>query len=144
MDADNHKILSMPDLLKNETAFQVLVTGFKFKKALMQEQFSEDYIQGTKFAKATFQGAITNVPTVNFMDGGSYPVTIAGIFTMHGVTNKIEVPATVRVVGKKISADSKFMVKLADYNINTPTLVTNEGLETVAIIIGCQYAPLKR
>ena len=144
IDANNNEVFSMIDPSKNELAFQVLVTGFKFKKALMQDHFNEDYMESSKFAKASFSGIIADPSKVNFNQDGDYAVTIDGTLTMHGVSNKVTVPATLRVAGKKISADSKFNVKLADYNIKIPALVAKQVSETVAVTVGCLYEPFKR
>ena len=42
---------------------------------------------------------------------------------MHGVTKEVSVPGSVTVKGAEISAKAKFVVKLADYNIEIPALV---------------------
>jgi len=47
-------------------AFQVLNTGFKFDKALMQEHFNENYMESTKYPKASFKGIITDPSKFNF------------------------------------------------------------------------------
>ena len=90
------------------------------------------------------RGKITTAIAAKEAAGEVFVPVLAGTLTMHGVSNKVEVPATIRVVGKKISADSKFMVKLADYNIKVPSLVANQVSETIAITVGCQYEPYKR
>ena len=43
-----------------EIAFQALMTTFHFKRALMEEHFNENYMESTKFPKATFNGKIEN------------------------------------------------------------------------------------
>jgi len=78
IDANNNEVFSMLDEQKNELAFQVLITGFKFKKALMQEHFNENYMESSKFPKANFQGKIVDPSKVDFDKDGSYNVDIAG------------------------------------------------------------------
>ena len=144
IDANNNEVFSIIDPQKNEVAFQVLNTGFKFEKALMQEHFNENYIESSKFPKATFQGTITDPSLVDFNKDGNYNVTVTGSLLMHGVTNKVTIPATIHIADKKVSAESKFSVKLADYNIKIPSVVANQISESVAVSVNCQYEPYNR
>ena len=144
IDAVNNEVFSMVDLTKGEVAFQVLVTGFKFKKALMEEHFNENYMESTKFPKASFQGTIADLGKVNFKNNGAYQVNVTGNLTMHGVTNKVTLPATINVSGGKFVAASKFNVALADYKIKVPSLVSKQVSETVEVSINCAYEPYTR
>ncbi len=144
IDASNHEVFSMLDQQKNEFAFQVLNTGFEFKKQLMQEHFNENYMESPKFPKASFKGIITDPSKVNFNKEGTYDVIVAGDLTMHGVTKKVSIPATIQVAGKKIKGEAKFNVKLADYGIKIPSVVSNQISETIAINVNCQYEPFSR
>ena len=144
IDATNNEVFSIIDQQKNEVAFQVLNTGFKFDKALMQEHFNENYMESTKYPKASFKGIITDPSKVDFNKDGLYNVSIVGDLSLHGVTNKISIPATIRVADKKISGESKFDIKLADYKINIPSVVAKQISETVAVTVNCLYEPFKR
>ena len=144
IDANNNEVFSMIDPQKKEVAFQVLCTGFKFQKALMEEHFNENYMESTKYPKALFQGTIADPSKIDFSKDGTYNVTVAGNLTMHGVTNKINIPATIVVAAGKISGESKFNIKLADYKIEIPSVVAKQISETVAVTVNCQYEPFKR
>ena len=134
----------MPDLLKNNLPFQVMVTGLSFKKALIRDHGDEDYLTSSKFAKASFTGAVTNPSKVNLNEDGAYAVTIGGTLTLHGISKKVTVPATIRVAGKKVSADSKFNVQPADYNISLPDTAAGPAANNIVVTIGCLYEPLKK
>src|SRR6187549_3993369 len=43
-----------------EIASLALMKGFRFKIALMEEHFNENYIESDKYPKATFKGKIEN------------------------------------------------------------------------------------
>ena len=144
IDANNNEVFSMLDEQKNELAFQVLNTGFKFKKALMQEHFNENYMESTRFPKSSFQGNITDPSKINFNKAGTYNVVVAGNLSMHGVTNKVSFPAVIHVEDNKISGESKFDVKLADYGIKIPSVVAKQLSETVTVSVNCVYEPFKR
>jgi polyisoprenoid-binding protein YceI len=144
IDAVNNEAFSLVDVTKGEVAFQVLITGFKFKKALMEEHFNENYMESTKFPKAIFQGSIADPGKVNFKSNGTYTVNVTGDLTMHGVTNKVTIPATINIQGGKLNATSKFDVRLADYKIKVPSLVSKQVAESVAVTVACAYEPYTR
>jgi polyisoprenoid-binding protein YceI len=137
----NNEVTSMLDAGKGDLVFAVLIKSFRFEKALMEEHFNENYLESTKFPKATFQGKITNVSAVNFTKDGSYPATVEGDLTMHGVKQRQTASGTITVANGKISAVSTFIIKLADYKIERPSLVADKISETIEIRVNCQYEP---
>ncbi len=144
IEANNNEVISFLDIKKGEVAFVALIKSFKFKKALMEEHFNENYMESNTFPKANFKGVITDLSKVNFSADGTYPVTVKGSLTIHGVTKNIEAPATVSVSQQKISAVSKFNIKVKDYNIKIPATVINNIAETISVTIDCKYEPFKK
>jgi polyisoprenoid-binding protein YceI len=61
--------------------------------------------------------------------------------TMHGVTKKVSIPGSVTVKGGKVTAFSKFNVKLKDYNITVPSLVADKISEEIDVTVDCKYEP---
>jgi len=137
----NNEVTSMLDAGKGDLVFAVLIKSFRFEKALMEEHFNENYLESTKFPKATFQGKITNASSVNFTKDGSYPATVEGDLIMHGVKQRQTASGTITVANGKISAVSTFIIKLADYKIERPSLVADKISETIEIRVNCQYEP---
>src|SRR5215213_2734853 len=117
IEANNNQVTSILDTKKGEFAFIALIKSFKFKKALMEEHFNENYMESNTFPKANFKGTITDLGKVNFSSNGTYQVTVKGDLTIHGVTKNVEVPGTITVSQGNISAGSKFSVNVKDYNI---------------------------
>jgi hypothetical protein len=144
IEANNNEVTSFLDTQKGEVAFVALIKSFKFQKALMEEHFNENYMESNTFPKANFKGTITDLSKVNFSADGTYPVTVKGDLTIHGVTKSIEAPATVTVSNGMISANSKFNIKVKDYNIKIPSTVVNNIAETIAITVDCKYEPFKK
>ena len=61
--AESNQATTFIDLDKNELVFSVLTTSFKFRRALMEEHFNENYMESAKnkdFSKAKFSGKITS------------------------------------------------------------------------------------
>lgn len=77
----------------------------------MQDHFNENFMETetSKFPKATFQGVINDPSKVNFNKDGDYNVDVTGDLTMHGVTNRVTIPAHIHIGDKKIAGDSNLM-----------------------------------
>ncbi len=141
IEGTNNEVTSMIDTSKGDIVFAVLVKSFRFEKALMEEHFNENYLESTKFPKATFQGKFTNTQSINFTKDGTYTSTVEGDLTMHGVKQRQTATGTITVKNGKISAVSTFTIKLADYKIERPSLVADKISETIEIRVNCQYEP---
>ncbi len=110
----------------------------------MQEHFNENYMESSTFPKAFFKGKITDLSKINFSIDGTYPVIVNGDLTIHGVTKKIEAPGTITTAQGKITAVSKFKIKVKEYNIKIPSLVVNKIAETIEVSIDCKYEEFKK
>ncbi|MGG9970653.1 YceI family protein [Ferruginibacter sp. SUN002] len=138
--ADNNQVLSVIDTQTGDLQFSVLVNGFHFPKATMEEHFNEDYMESSKYPKATFKGTITNLSQIDFAKDGTYKATVSGDLTMHGVTKKnFSTEGTITIKGGKISATSKFTVALKDHKIKIPKLMTSNIAEKIEITVSCSY-----
>ena len=137
--ADNNQVMSVLNAQTGEIQFSVLVKSFRFEKALMEEHFNENYLESEKYPKATFKGNITDMSRVSFATDGMYTVPVTGDMTMHGVTKKLSTTGTITIKGGKVSAVSKFYVKLADYNISIPNLVKDNIAESVEVTVSSNF-----
>lgn len=130
--AENKQVNSALDIQSGDFVFKVLMKSFVFEKALMQEHFNENYVESDEFPNATFQGKITNISSVDFTRDGNYAATVEGNLTIHGVTRKISEKGTISVKGgDKLHANSKIIIKPADYNIKIPATVMKNIAETI-------------
>lgn len=130
--AVNNTVSAVIDAKSKKLQFAVLIKGFQFKKALMQEHFNENYMESSKFPKATFKGEIID-GDVNFTQIGSYDVKVKGMLTIHGVTKEVTVPARIEMSKAGAHTVASFDVVLADYGIKIPSLVKNKIAKEVTI-----------
>ena len=56
IEAHNKSATCVLDTKTGNLQFAVLMKGFEFEKALMQEHFNENYVESHKFPKAEFKG----------------------------------------------------------------------------------------
>lgn len=121
-----------------QIVFTLLIKGFQFENQKMEDDFNEDYLESSKFPKASFKGNITNINEINFSKDGTYPAKVKGDLTIHGVTKPVTADGTIEVKGSKITANSKFDVAVKDYNIGG-ALVGKKIANTIAITVNCDY-----
>jgi hypothetical protein len=124
--AINNEVANILDAQSGEIIFQAPVKSFKFERELMQEHFNENYMESDKYPKAEFKGKITNLNEVTLGKDGTYNAKVAGQLTIHGVTNNVNVPGTITVKGGAVTVKAKFAVKLHDYKIEIPSLVSDK------------------
>lgn len=139
IEAVNNQAVSVFNSSHGDIAFSVIIKGFLFKKALMQEHFNENYMESDKYPKATFKGNIADLAKIDLAREGEYPVKISGDLTLHGVTKKANTTGKITVKSGKVSASSEFSVLLADYKISIPKVVENNISPTIKINVACNY-----
>lgn len=140
IEAKNTAVASKINSQTGDTEFQLLIKGFLFKKAAMQQHFNDkDYMDSDNFPKAIFKGKITDISKINFKKDGAYSVAVEGDLTIHGVTKKITTAGTITVSGEKINSKASFKVLLKDYNITVPSFVSKKVAESVEVKADCDY-----
>lgn len=143
IEAKNKTVAAVLDTKSGALQFSVLMKGFEFPKALMQEHFNENYVESDKYPKAEFKGSIANNAAINYAKDGSYPAQVNGKLTIHGVTKDIKANGTIKVDDGKIDAASVFNVLVSDYKIKIPSLVKEKVSNTIKITVDCKLEPLK-
>lgn len=137
--ADNNQVMSVLDIQTGELQFSVLIKSFHFKKALMEEHFNENYMESSKYPKATFKGTVADISKVNFLLDGNYPVSVSGNLTIHGISRQVFTSAKFVIKDGKITGNAVFTIALADYKITVPKLVENNIAKNIEVTVNCLY-----
>lgn len=143
IEAHNKSVTCVLDTKTGNMQFAVMMKGFEFEKALMQEHFNENYVESHKFPKAEFKGQVINNGEVNYSKDGTYTATVKGKLSIHGETKDVETIGTITVKGGKIDTDASFVVELADFKIEVPKIVKDNISKTINITVDCILDPLK-
>jgi len=144
IEAVNNQVVSFLKIETGELNFGVLVKSFKFKNALMEEHFNENYMESDKYPKATFKGKIINLEDIDFKTPGVYTANIKGSLSIHNVTKEIEATAKIEVTGKNVIAKSTITVKPEDYDIEIPDIVKEKIAKEITINIDMVYEPYEK
>ncbi len=143
--AESNQATTFIDLDKNELVFSVLTTSFKFRRALMEEHFNENYMESAKnkdFSKAKFSGKITS--PIDWKSEKAVVVEVKGDLSMHGVTKPITIKANITPGKTKILANAEFKVTPEDFSINIPSAVRDKIAKEVTIKVDAIYAPYQQ
>jgi hypothetical protein len=143
IQANHRSVTCVLDSKTGALQFAVLMKGFEFKKALMQEHFNENYVESDKFPKAEFRGVIVNNSEIAYTKEGVYNSHVKGKLTLHGQTRDVETDGKITVKNGKLLANADFTIQMSDYNISIPKLVKENMSNTVSITVNCALEPLK-
>lgn len=112
----------------------ILVKGFRFKNALMEEHFNENYAESDEFPKATFKGNISGFDFDSLSNTKSN-FNYSGELTFHGKTKKLsDLPINIiKNEDGSITLSGDFSVSVSDFNIEIPKVVSNKLSKTVEV-----------
>jgi hypothetical protein len=143
INAVNKSAVCLLDSKTGDLQFAVLLKGFEFKKALMQEDFNRDYVESNKFPKSEFKGQVTNNSSVNYSVNGTYNAEVKGKLSMHGRTKDITANGTVTVKDGKIILNAVFNILLADFDIRVPKMYLDNIAKSIKTTVECTLDPIK-
>lgn len=139
--AKNVAVTSILNIETGDIASLALIKGFRFKVALMEEHFNENYAESDRFPKATFTGKITNFSFEN-LTNAPQKFDLIGTLTFHGKSVEINPEMSISLDGDIVNISSVFIVKPEKFNIKIPKLIRKKVAETVKVTIN--YALIKK
>lgn len=141
--AQNKTVTCVLDSKTGLIQFSVMMRGFEFRKALMQEHFNENYVESDKYPSSEFKGQIISSPIPDLSKDGIYPVQVKGNLTIKGISKEQLADGTLTVKQGMVQADAIFNIQLSGYKIKIPSVVKNNLSNTVTIAVACSLRPLQ-
>jgi polyisoprenoid-binding protein YceI len=138
--AKNENVSAILNLETGDFASLVLINGFRFKVALMEEHFNENYMESSKFPKAIVKGKLKDFSASKLAEE-STKYTLEGTITMHGVTKPFETLVSISKKGNSLIVESDFVLNPTDFNIEIPKIVSNKIADEVHVSV--KYSLLK-
>jgi len=130
--AKNKNTTAILNTENGEFAALVLVKGFRFKNALMEEHFNENYAESDDFPKASFKGKITDFSFEKLTEA---KMEYSGSLTFHGETKMLK-DQTMRISKTrdgKIIMSGTVLVNVSDFNIDIPSVVSKKLSKAVEV-----------
>lgn len=137
--AENKQVYAAVDLSKQTIAFSMLLKGFLFKKALMQEHFNENYVESDKYPKASFAGSFSG----EINETANKSVAVTGKINLHGVEKEVSVMALLQLMEGQLHGESTFKLVPEDFNISIPGLVRDKIDKEISVRVQMIGKPVK-
>lgn len=123
--ATNNNVTFVLNPTTGEIASLALVKGFRFKVALMEEHFNENYIESDQYPKALFKGKIEGFD-MDKLTANPKNFSLKGTLELHGKSKEINVTAKISKSTAGINLSSNFAVNASDFSISIPSLVKSK------------------
>ncbi|MCC9065970.1 YceI family protein [Flavobacterium piscisymbiosum] len=130
--AENKSVSAVLEQSTGDFAALILIKGFRFKVALMEEHFNENYMESEKFSKATFKGKIEDFD-ISKITNTAKNFTLKGDLTIHGKTKPVTVSVKISKAANGVNATGLFEVKPEDFDIEIPNLVRKKIADKIKI-----------
>ncbi|GAA0729798.1 hypothetical protein GCM10009430_40310 [Aquimarina litoralis] len=127
--ATNSTVTAILNTDNGEIAALALIKGFRFKNALMEEHFNENYIESDDYPKATFKGKLVDFDKNNIQK----EYIIKGTLSLHGKSKEIETKGTLTKNDNNISISSTFITQPEDFNIKIPSIVSKKIADDISV-----------
>jgi hypothetical protein len=139
IEAHNQTVASILNMENGEVVASTLVRSFKFREALVEEHFNENYMQSEQFPKAIFKGKITNFSQVSFTKDGTHDLMIEGDLTIHGEIRPLKTTGKLEIKNGKISASTEFDVSLENYKIKIEEQYKDRIKDDIRLVVHFDY-----
>jgi polyisoprenoid-binding protein YceI len=142
IEALNKGAIVVMNSSNNDIQIRITIQNFKFKNALMEEHFNENYMESQKYPTAGFKGKINE--KIDYSVDGEHKVTVTGKMEIHGVTRDETYSGILTKKGNEITVNCKLKIKVADYNIKVPSLYVKNIAEVVDVEISSILEPYQK
>ncbi|TCN59508.1 MULTISPECIES: YceI family protein [Flavobacterium] len=130
--AENKSVSAVLEQSTGDFAALVLIEGFRFKVALMEEHFNENYMESEKFSKATLKGKIADFDSSKITNTAKN-FTLKGDLTIHGKTKPVTVTIKISKAANGVIALGSFEVKPEDFDIEIPGVVRQKVADKIKV-----------
>ncbi|MBQ4821765.1 YceI family protein [Aquimarina sp. MMG016] len=127
--AKNSSVTAILNTDNGEFAALALMKGFRFKNALMEEHFNENYVESDDYPKATFKGKLVGFDKNDIRN----EYTIEGTLTLHGKSKNISVKGSLHKNDDTFLVSSSFKTKPEDFDIKIPGIVSKKIAEDILV-----------
>jgi polyisoprenoid-binding protein YceI len=130
--AKHNTVTAIINTENGEFAALILVKGFRFKNALMEEHFNENYAESDEFPKATFKGKILDFDVSKIKDNTTYKLN--GELTFHGKTKQFDnLIVSISKESDIINMSGSFKAKASEFGIKIPKIVSSKIAKDIEV-----------
>jgi len=132
--AKNNSITAILNTTNGEFASLALIKGFRFKVALMEEHFNENYMDSDKYPKAILKGKIKGF-SPHELSKSEKKFVLTSTLTVHGKTKKMDIPILLNKVDNIIYINATFSVTPEEFNISIPKIIRKKVAQKIDVSV---------
>lgn len=141
VEAKNNSTTAVLNTENGEVAALCFMKAFRFKVALMEEHFNENYMESDVHPKGSFKGKIAGFD-FSKLTAEEQEFDLTGTLTIREKTKDIDTKVYLKLEGDIIKVRTEFVVKPEDFDIEIPGIVKEKIAES--IIITSAYELVKK
>jgi hypothetical protein len=131
--ASHNLVTAIINIESGEIAALGLVKGFRFKNALMEEHFNENYAESDKYPKTTYKGIIIDF-SINKVKNNEHSFYTTGELSFHGKTITIKNTAlSINLIGDELVITGDFLANASDFDIEIPKIVQSKIAKDIEV-----------
>ncbi|MEA5459074.1 YceI family protein [Arcicella sp. LKC2W] len=132
------------DFEKQEIAVKIPMNKFVFSNKLMETHFKESYAESTLYPYATFKGFFNK--KIDLTKYANISISATGTMNIHGVSKMeiIEGRLLIDPNNRTMILDANFRVKLEDFNMKVPKVLSYKIAENVEVTTHFELSPFLR
>ncbi len=134
--AQNHSVKCVVNTEEKTISCTLRIKDFRFQRSLMETHFNEIYMESDRYPRATFKGVIQNLDVTKLSTEGER-FTINGKIKVHGITQSINVKATIKKIANSLQLITDFDLNTDDFNIEIPSMILPKISKTVHTHLNC-------
>ena len=132
--AQHQSVSAVLNTNTGQLAVLVLVTGFRFEIALMEEHFNENYIESEVYPKAVLKGEIKDFD-FSAINAGKTAFQFSGSLEIHGVVQVFDTELQLSKADQDLLLSAHFALNPKDFNIAIPKIVANKIADEVWVTV---------
>lgn len=130
--AKNESVTCVFNANNGQLASLVLLKAFRFKTALMEEHFNENYVESDKYPKSILKGKLVDFQISDLSDKPK-EYNLKGSMELHGVKKDILIKVFLTKTNNGVEILSNFLLNASDFNIIIPAFTKSKLTDTIKV-----------
>ena len=130
--AKNELVTCVFNANNGQLASLALLKAFRFKTALMEEHFNENYVESDKYPKSILKGKLVGFEISDLSDKPK-EYNLKGNIELHGVKKDILIKVFLTKTDNGIEIVSNFLLNASDFNISIPAFTMSKLTDSIKV-----------
>lgn len=138
--ASHNNVTALLNTNSGELAALVLIKGFRFENALMEEHFNENYMESDTYSKANFKGRIARFQ-FNDLSNDKRQFVLDGSMTIRGISKKVTFDVYLSKSEDDLFLNGTLVLNPTDFGIEIPGIVREKIAKKITVTFNISLQP---